>query len=89
MNRYKKQASRELKEGIAIVLSGLIGLIPAGCFYILWAHCMSLIPAAAAWAGLAKIGVTLALLMFGLGITLASCFLLFAFCLTIAAAIID
>ena len=61
----------DLVKVLFIALGGLIGAaIPLTGFYLIWSWCMAQIPATLAYAGLAKICVSLGLFMVGGGVTI-------------------
>ena len=59
-----------LKILIAIAIGGFLAYIPLYGAYAIWSWCMLQIPAAVAWAGLAKIGITIILFFAGASITI-------------------
>lgn len=55
---------------ILIVLAGCVAAaIPFTGFYYLWSWCMEQVPLVSEWAGLIKIGITLAMVLVGEGAT--------------------
>lgn len=74
---------------IAAFLAGLIGAaIPVTTFYLLWSWCMAQVPMAETWAGIAKIGITLAMILMGGGATVVLAVLFGVAALSVAAAIL-
>ncbi len=61
---------KDLTKLILILLCGGIGAgIPVTGFYLLWSYCVAQIPAASAYAGLIKVGVTFGCVIIGGGAT--------------------
>ena len=68
---------KDLIKFISIIASGLVGFFaPLYCFYSLWAWPVAQIPAAHEYAGMIKVGITIALLAVGGSATVAIAFLL-------------
>lgn len=62
---------------LAIAIGGLIGgSIPLTIFYLAWSWAVDQVPHASEWAGLAKIGISLVMLVVGGWATLLCAFLL-------------
>lgn len=74
---------------VTVGLSGLVAAaIPFTGFYFLWSWCMVQIPLAAEWAGLAKIALTLGMIIVGGGITVFAAFLAGVLALSLTASIL-
>ncbi len=55
----------------AALLGGAIGAAaPVTVFYFVWSWCIAQVPATLVWAGLAKVGITLLMVLFGGGATI-------------------
>jgi hypothetical protein len=56
---------------LLVFLFGTIGAaIPVTGFYLLWSWCIAQVPVTLAWAGLAKVGITLVMVLIGGGATI-------------------
>ncbi len=78
-----------LKYSIAGFLCLLIAAIPSTVFYLLWSWCVAQVPVALEWAGLAKVGITLVMVLLGGGVTIGITLLLGSLAVAVAVAILD
>ncbi len=75
---------------IVTILSGAVtAAIPATLLYLLWSWCMAQIPATFAYAGIAKIALTLGVVFVGGGATIAITILGTAMVVSLVAALLD
>ena len=78
-----------LKLSFVILCGGIGAAIPVTGFYLAWSWCMAQVPMVYAWAGLAKITITLALVAIGGGATIGLAVLGGMSALWVAANLID
>ena len=66
---------KDIKSALALFITIITGIsaviLPLYGAYQLWAWIISQVPVASEWAGLIKVGITLGMIFFGGGITLA------------------
>lgn len=72
-----------LKLWLAIITSIVAGLIPGYLVFRGWSYAIHQVPAASEWAGLIKVGISVALFPLGLGLT----FWLGLLCFSVAVAL--
>jgi len=69
--------NKDIVKILSVILAGLIGAaIPVTLFYLLWSYCIGLVPVAATYAGVLKIGITLSMILVGGSATVAAAILL-------------
>lgn len=78
-----------IKAFLILVLGGIGAGIPVTLFYLAWSWCMTQVPVGLAWSGIAKIGISFAMVAIGGGATVGLAILGAVFAVAIAAQLFD